>query len=427
MKHIVALVISIVFLLPQVTQAQDCLAPILAVGDTGQVLGEVANNVRAEPSTSGEIVGAIAGGSTFTVSELGECDGGIRWVQVQASNGITGWTAESLSDEAFVTRVAVLDSEFEPLGNGNISINSDGTVLAIGHLLYDVGTFERYSDERLPGLGDSLFSPTDPHLIFRYLEDFHFTLVDIRDMRVLWSAEYDPPSGIGGGIFAGEAYFTFDGRYLIFSSTEPESSWQVLDMETLEFSNSPRSYYGEAVALIPNTTNMVRFIASISGYETPPPFGVDDMVTDNATGISGQAVRPMGFRGMIYLPDGNLLTVDIDGVFDVFNADLTHNRTLDLPAGVVSTWDVNENYVAIGIRPDNDTGQDGYLMILSATSLELVTQIPLRMEDDSPARIHDLEWHSSGALGLKVGTVFRWLTVDELTNGTLTEMIVPIF
>ncbi len=420
MRYITAC-IMIFFTLSSTLYAQDCIDPILAVGDVGKVLGDTSNNVREEPSTSGAVVGGIEAGGTFTVTELGTCDGGIRWIQVEATNGFTGWTAESLGTEAFVAPVVNLDTDFAAFEAGNLAINSDGTLIAIGDKLYDAVTLDLINDD-LSGIGDVLFSPTDPNILFRFFQDYDFTLVDLDDMTVIWSAEYTAPSGIGGGIFAGEAYFTTDGRYIIFSSTEAETSWQTFNLDTEQLTFVARSYFGEVVALQPNSTNMVRFIASIQGYETPP-FSVDDIVAGTATGISGQAMRPVGFRNMLYMPDGSLLTADIDGAIELFTPELTFDRAIDLQVGEVLDWTINDDTVAI-VQSIDDSSYE--LTLLSANSRNIRGRVSLQLDEGVRDRVH-VAWHPDGALGLKVDMGFRWVDVDPIIDGTMTEIFVPAF
>lgn len=416
----------IMFIFPNTYYAQACLPPILAVGDVGRVLGVTSNNVRAEPTTSGQIVGGIEGGGTFDVLELGTCEEGIRWVRVQATNGFAGWTAESVDNEPFVRRVIDLDTEFVELGNGNIAINQDGTLLATDDKLYDAVSFDVIFDD-VPGIGDNLFSPTNPNLLFRYHQDYDFTLVDISDLSVVWAAEYNPSTGIGGGSYAGEAFFTSDGRWLIASSTAEDYSWQILDMDTLTPTFKERSYYGEAVALEPSSTRMARFIVFIGGYDAPPSFYLTDLINDTNPDVGGQAQRIASFYDMLYMPDGRLLTTDSDGVIDLFNGDLTFNRTLDLSAGFVMDWAVNDDLVAIVQRIDAEDDSQVVLTLLSAGKRVILGRIPLVYDDSTQINTVHVAWHPDGALGLKAGSLFRWVDVDAIIDGTIIEIFVPTF
>lgn len=94
---------------PLVTQAQtDCPVTRLTVGGQGQVAPGTANRLRSAPSTSGEQVGQIPGGSIFEVLEGPECAGGFLWWRVQYEN-VTGWTVEGNASEYFVDPVVPAD------------------------------------------------------------------------------------------------------------------------------------------------------------------------------------------------------------------------------------------------------------------------------------------------------------------------------
>lgn len=315
--------------LPIHSYAQACFDPILEVGDTGIVLGETSNNVRSEPSTSGAVVGGIEGGGRFTVIELGDCDNGIRWINVEAENGFAGWTAESVSDEAFVRRIVILDTDFMILGEGDIALNADGTKLVVGNQLYDAQDLNSPSTE-LPSNGSSIFSPIDPDLLFMYVLDSKFTLIDIVDMSIIWSTTMREPSGIGGGIYMQDAYFTNDGQYIIFSATEPESSWTILDTDTLDVISIERSYYGETVAIVPNSSEFIRYISSIYAPENPPSIFRESFMTDNPTAMIGNGARVAQLRDMLMMPDGRMVTWDSEGVFDLWSTDLRVIKSLDL-------------------------------------------------------------------------------------------------
>lgn len=64
----------------------------------------VPNNMRAQPSVSGDLVGQIPGGGTFTVLEGPTCADGYAWYRV-AYNGVTGWTAEAAPDDYWLEPV----------------------------------------------------------------------------------------------------------------------------------------------------------------------------------------------------------------------------------------------------------------------------------------------------------------------------------
>ncbi len=421
MKRFTLLLILFV-LLPIQNYAQNCLAPILDVGDTGIILGETSNNVRAEPSTTGSIVGGIEGGGRFSVLELGGCDNGIRWINVEAENGFAGWTAESVSDEAFVRRVVQLDTPFTTLTGVDVAVNLDGTKLVAGDSLYDADDLS-VSPVKLPFSGIGVFSPVNANLLFLHISDSQFALIDIEGMNTLWELTMKPPAGVGGGISMWVAHFTDDGQYIIFSATEPESSWTVLNIETLETAWFDRSYYGEVVSLIPNSTSFVRYITSIFAPENPPYMGVDNFVSQTASELNASGMRVAQFKQMLHMPDGLLLTQDSEGIFDLWNADLTFNRSLDLPETDVLDWGIGGKYLVIA-QP-SPTNTDEYILnILSANSRQLLVQVPIQLDGEQNERIR-LVFHPDDSLGLKVGSMFRWIPFNQIVNGDIREITVP--
>ena len=91
-------------------------APRLESLTLGRVVdGGVANNLRAEPSTSAQRVGQIPPGEVFNVLTGTECAEGYRWYEV-VYRGIVGWTPEGQGDAYFlepytVETVVVADTE----------------------------------------------------------------------------------------------------------------------------------------------------------------------------------------------------------------------------------------------------------------------------------------------------------------------------
>jgi len=64
----------------------------------GRVISDtVPMNVRNQPTTSGELVGQIPGGETFTVLSQAVCADGYAWVQVRYDD-LEGWVAEAGAD-----------------------------------------------------------------------------------------------------------------------------------------------------------------------------------------------------------------------------------------------------------------------------------------------------------------------------------------
>jgi hypothetical protein len=75
------------------------LPPRLAVGGQGRVIpGGFPNNIRAVPGLSGDYLGEIPPGTTFTVLAGPQCASNLVWWQI-SGGGLTGWTAEGQSPE----------------------------------------------------------------------------------------------------------------------------------------------------------------------------------------------------------------------------------------------------------------------------------------------------------------------------------------
>ena len=80
----------------------------MAIGDTGRVIAPtVPNRLRSLPSTDGDIVGELPGGSEFTVLDGPACGGVYTWFFVDY-NGITGWTAEGTGQNYYIEPVREL-------------------------------------------------------------------------------------------------------------------------------------------------------------------------------------------------------------------------------------------------------------------------------------------------------------------------------
>lgn len=73
----------------------------LSEGGYGRVTPGAANNVRAEPSRTAELVGEIPGGGLFEVIGDTECDDSYVWVEV-AYGDFRGWTVEATASEYWV-------------------------------------------------------------------------------------------------------------------------------------------------------------------------------------------------------------------------------------------------------------------------------------------------------------------------------------
>lgn len=81
----------------EIPQCPGFLPSRLTVGQTGRVTPGAANNVRAEPLSSAELVGQIPGGESFTVLAGPTCQDNTAWWQVDYE-GLIGWTQEGQGD-----------------------------------------------------------------------------------------------------------------------------------------------------------------------------------------------------------------------------------------------------------------------------------------------------------------------------------------
>ncbi len=100
-----ALLIS---LLPAAAQDSACPgapAPRLTIDGSGRVLPGEANNVREQPARSGTLIGAIPGGTTFSVLEGPVCADGLNWWRIK-TDAITGWTVEGSGTDYWVEPLA---------------------------------------------------------------------------------------------------------------------------------------------------------------------------------------------------------------------------------------------------------------------------------------------------------------------------------
>ncbi len=72
----------------------DSLEPRLTVGAMGRVTPGNSNNVRAEASKTGKLLGQIPGGESFDVLDGPTCADGLNWWQVRYGD-LEGWTVEA--------------------------------------------------------------------------------------------------------------------------------------------------------------------------------------------------------------------------------------------------------------------------------------------------------------------------------------------
>jgi hypothetical protein len=74
----------------------------LSVNSTAWVLGDTPNNIRAEPDSDAEVIGEVAAGDWFKVTDGPRCADGIAWWYVDYVSGVAGWTAEGQGSEYFL-------------------------------------------------------------------------------------------------------------------------------------------------------------------------------------------------------------------------------------------------------------------------------------------------------------------------------------
>lgn len=72
----------------------DCIPSRLKAGEFGRITPGEANNVRANPSSSAELLGQIPGGAAFAVTGDAICQGSRLWVEVSYAD-FQGWTVEA--------------------------------------------------------------------------------------------------------------------------------------------------------------------------------------------------------------------------------------------------------------------------------------------------------------------------------------------
>lgn len=84
-------------------QAESCpgaLPSQLVVGEQAIVTPGSANNLRAEPTTSGERIGQITAGTVVNVLDGPVCADNFTWWQVETLDGsLTGWTVEAVEND----------------------------------------------------------------------------------------------------------------------------------------------------------------------------------------------------------------------------------------------------------------------------------------------------------------------------------------
>ncbi|MFN8528370.1 MAG: hypothetical protein U0670_07150 [Anaerolineae bacterium] len=92
-----------------------------------------ANNVRAEPSTSGALVGRIAPGVVFNINYVDPvCAEGYLWREVSAM-GISGWTVEANADDYFIEPYHTPDEALTASAaeDGTITVEEDGVSFVV--------------------------------------------------------------------------------------------------------------------------------------------------------------------------------------------------------------------------------------------------------------------------------------------------------
>ena len=74
----------------------------LSSNGVGHVLGDTANNVRAQPDASSAVVGQVAPNVWFTVLAGPVCSDGLAWWQIGNPEDEFGWTAEGADTEYWI-------------------------------------------------------------------------------------------------------------------------------------------------------------------------------------------------------------------------------------------------------------------------------------------------------------------------------------
>ena len=165
-----------VLMTASLTAQSDCavpLAPRLSVGGSGAVVPGVGNNVRESPSPSGEYVGWIAGGDTFTVLEGPICSANFVWWRVE-SGDVQGWTAEGRIEEPeyFVMPISGTFFHFEEVIfdiPAELASNAGGNRIAIE------------TDEDDPNM---VFIPEHTVITFEGYTDDNFSEFELPEMRI---------------------------------------------------------------------------------------------------------------------------------------------------------------------------------------------------------------------------------------------------
>jgi len=106
------LLMLIVSILPTIAQdtptdpnCPNAPAPRLTVEGSGRVLPGDANNVREQPARASTLLGAIPGGTEFTVLEGPICADDLIWWRVRTDD-ITGWTVEGSGSDYWIEPLA---------------------------------------------------------------------------------------------------------------------------------------------------------------------------------------------------------------------------------------------------------------------------------------------------------------------------------
>lgn len=126
----------------QSAETGDCLPTQFTMrGAHAVVTPGDANNVRAEPSTSGALVGRIGSGVTFNiVNQDAVCAEGYLWRHISAP-GIDGWTVEANADTYFIVPYTVPEERVVasiPANGGDFVVESNGVHFVVPPQLNDV-------------------------------------------------------------------------------------------------------------------------------------------------------------------------------------------------------------------------------------------------------------------------------------------------
>lgn len=109
-RNLISLLVIILMAGNSLAQNNSCPNSIethLSVGITAQVTDGPPNNVRDNPSTSGQLLGEIPGGEEITILAGPTCESVYTWWMIEY-RGLVGWTAEGNRTERWIEPISVI-------------------------------------------------------------------------------------------------------------------------------------------------------------------------------------------------------------------------------------------------------------------------------------------------------------------------------